>query len=84
MAARIVRKVATIKAMAVRGNRNAVHQGVNRVAKKFEAGNQSYLKQIGGEFFAQDAGMIEDDFPGPSVDERTSVEVFNATDPQEP
>ena len=61
-------------------NRNAVDQGVNRIAEKLEAGNERDVEPAGGEFLAKRAGVIEDDFARPAVDERTRVEIFNATD----
>jgi hypothetical protein len=66
------------------GDRNAVDQGVNGVSQKFETGNQRYVELSRGELLAQDARMVEYDFPGPPVNERTRVEIFNATDPEQP
>ena len=66
---------------AVGRNRNAVDEGVNRVAKKFETRDQRDIERSGGEPLAKGGGMIEDDLARPPVNERTRVEILNATDP---
>jgi hypothetical protein len=66
---------------AVRRNRNVIDECVNRVTKKFETGNERNVELRGGQFFAEHARMVEHDFAGPSVNERTGVEILNATNP---
>src|SRR6266404_3841025 len=66
---------------AARRDRNAVDERVNRVAQKFETGNERDVELGGGQFLAEHARMSEHDFARPSVNERAGVEILNATDP---
>src|SRR6476620_12666218 len=68
----------------VRGNRDAVDERVNRIAQKLETGDKRHIQSSGRKLFAEGARMIKHDFARPAVDERTGVEILNATNPEEP
>ena len=67
----------------VRRNGNAVDERVNGVAQKFETRDERDLQRTLGKLLAELARMIEDDLAGPPVNERTRVEILNATDPEQ-
>jgi hypothetical protein len=63
-------------------DRNIVNNPVDRIAQKFETGNKSYVEFTVRKLFAKCRRMIEFHLARPSSNERTSVEIFNAPDPQ--
>jgi hypothetical protein len=67
----------------VRADRDAIDQGVNGVPQKFETGDERDVEGASRKFVTKNAGMIEHNFARPAVDERTRVEIFDATDPQQ-
>src|ERR1700674_5259640 len=66
----------------MRRSANAIDKGVNGVAQKFETRDERDLQRAARQFVAQLAGMIEDNFAFPSLNERTGVEILYATDPE--
>ena len=67
------------------GNRDAVDDPVNRTTQKFETGNEGNVEIAAIEFSTKRCRMIKiNGAPSPTVNQGTSVEIFNATDPQEP
>ena len=67
----------------MRGNANAIDQDVDRVPKKFETGDERDVQSALRQLLAELARMIEHDLARPSVNERPSVEILNATDPDQ-
>ena len=67
----------------VRGDRDAVHQGVDRIPQEFETRYQGHVQEAAGEPIAESARMIVNDFPGPAMDERARVEILNASNPKQ-
>ena len=55
---------------------------INRVAQKFETGNERDIEFARGQFAAERRGMIEIDRPRPAVNQRPGVEIFDAADAQ--
>ncbi len=64
----------------VGGYRNAVNDPVNWIAQKLKTRDQRNIQIAAGELSAKRRGMIENDLPFPTFNERTRVEVFNAAD----
>ena len=65
---------------AVGRNGNIVNDPIDRVAQKFEAGNKCDVELAFGESLTQSGRMVELNIARPAADERTSVEILNATD----
>jgi hypothetical protein len=59
-----------------------VNDPVNRVAEKFETGDECQIELAGAQQCTKSGRMIEPNLAGPPMDERTRVEVFDAADPQ--
>src|SRR5207237_2304491 len=66
----------------VRRDRNAIHNLVNGISQKLKARDQSNVELAGREFSAQRRWMIQNHCARPAMDQRPSVEIFDATDPQ--
>src|SRR5205085_11573636 len=63
---------------AVRRNGNAIDDPVNRITQKFETGNERDVQFAARELRAKRRGVIEHDDAGPSMNQGTRVEIFNA------
>ena len=64
----------------MRRDTNAIDQDIDRIPKKFEARDERDLQRALGKLLAELARMIEHDLARPSVNQRASVEILNATD----
>jgi len=62
------------------GNRYIIDDSINWVAQKFETGNKGNVEAAARKSFAEHRWMIEVDGAGPSSNQWTSIEVFDATD----
>ena len=67
----------------MRRDTNVIDQDIDRVPKKFETRDERDLQCALGKLLAELARMIEYDLARPSVNERASVEILNATDPDQ-
>ena len=66
--------------LAVGRNGNVVNDSIDRIAQKFEAGNKCDVELAFGESLTQSGRMVELNIARPTANERTSVEILNATD----
>src|SRR6266513_2743722 len=67
---------------AGRRNGDIIHDSINRVAKKFETGDERNIELTVRKPLAEHRWMIEVHLTLPPSNERTGVEIFDAPDPQ--
>jgi len=67
---------------AGRRNGNVIHDSVNRVAYKFETGDEGNIELTICKPLAERRWMIEMHLSAPPSNKRTGVEIFDAPDPQ--
>ena len=67
---------------AGRTNRDMVDDSIDRVAQEFEARDERHIELAVRELITKRRGMIERDWSVPSMDQRSSVKIFNAANSQ--
>src|ERR1044071_3781862 len=68
------------KHRTVGGDRNAIDDGVNRIAQIFKTRDERNIQLARGQSPAERRGMIKLDVARPTVDERAGVQVFDAAE----
>ena len=64
------------------GNGYVIDNPVNRIAQEFETGNEREIEFTAHELHAKRRGIIEHNVSRPTMNERSGVEIFDATDSQ--
>ena len=65
---------------AVRRDRNAVNNAIDRIAQEFKTGNERDVQLAASELSAECRWMIENDVSFPAVNEGAGIEILDAAD----